>query len=212
MIALESYAGIYPVALGVVFTTLLISGYALVRESDDLHRLLLTDLFEILALAIIALLATDLAEALILPGMVVAISELLVISEIYILKEGLYTNPRYQKRPQLEIMKTAPPYLTGALILTGIVLSGFSGGVVAAVGVLFYILCLGHSERLTLIETISGYAWAAWVSAFLIFIILPSYWFFALMLAATAVLVKVTAKLSLIGTMQEGKVEEGKDV
>ena len=202
MIELETYVQIYPFALGAVFIILLIAGYALFREKNDLHRLLLTDLFEILALAIIALLATDLAEALILPGMVVAISELLVISEIYILKEGLHVNTGYQNRPQLEVMKSAPPYYAVTLLFIGIILSGFLGGVVAAGGILFYLIGLGHHERFTLIETISGYAWALWIVAFLIFFTLPDYWFFATMLAATAILVKVIAKLALIGTMQ----------
>jgi energy-converting hydrogenase A subunit G len=203
MIDIETYARIYPLALGAVFTIFLIAGYALLREKDDLHRLLLTDLFEVLSLVIIALIATDLAEALILPGLVVGISELLVISELYILKEGLYINTGYHSRPELEILKTAPPYFAGALLLIGIVLSGFTGGAVAAVGILFYLLSIEHNERFTLIETISGYAWAVWVLAFLIFFALPDHWFFALMLAATAILVKVMAKLSLIGTMQE---------
>ena len=203
MIDIETYTRFYPVALGAVFAIFLIAGYALLREKDDLHRLLLTDLFEILSLVALALIATDLAEALILPGLVVAISELLVISEIYILKEGLHTNTGYQNRPQLEVLKTAPPYFTAALVLVGIELSGFTGGVVVAVGILFYLLSLENNERFTLIETISGYAWALWVVAFLIFFIFPDYWFFALMLAATAILVKVAAKLSLIGTMQE---------
>jgi len=203
MIEIETYAQIYPLALGAVFSIFLIAGYALLREKDDLHRLLLADLFEILSLVIIALIATDLAEALILPGMVVAISELLVISEIYILKEGLHINTGYQNRPQLEVLKTAPPYFTVALLLLGIVLSGFTGGVVAAVGILFYMLSLDHNVRFTFIETISGYAWVLWIIAFLIFCVLPEYWFFALMLAATAILVKVMTKLSLIGAMQE---------
>jgi len=203
MIDIETYAQIYPLALGAVFTIFLIAGYAILREKDDLHRLLFTNLFEILFLVIIALIATDLAEALILPALVVAISELLVISELYILKEGLYINTGYQSRPQLEILKTAPPYFAVALVLTGIVLSGFTGGVVAAVGILFYMLSLGHNERFTLIEAISGYAWALWITAFLIFFTLPEYWFFAVLLAATAILVKVMTKVSLIGTMQE---------
>jgi energy-converting hydrogenase A subunit G len=202
MIELETYVQIYPFALGAIFAMLLIAGYSLFREKNDLHRLLLTELFEILALAIIALLATDLAEALVLPGMVVGISELLVISEIYIVKERLYTDVRCHHRPQIEVMKSAPPYYTVTLVFIGIILSGFLGGVVAAGGILFYLTGLGHHERFTLIETISGYAWALWVVSFLVYFILPDYWFFAIMLSATAVLVKVAAKLSLIGTMQ----------
>ena len=60
---------------------------ALTLETDDLHRLLLLDLVEITTLGVIALLGTDLAEALFLPGLTVGIAELLALSQIYITKE-----------------------------------------------------------------------------------------------------------------------------
>ena len=74
----------YPVGLLVVAAAIIIGFTALVREKDDLHRILLVDLAEVLGLVLIALVATDLAEALILPGLVVGISELLAVSEVYI--------------------------------------------------------------------------------------------------------------------------------
>ncbi|MFY1645148.1 DUF2105 family protein [Methanoculleus bourgensis] len=40
--------------------------------------------------------------------------------------------------------------------------------------------------------------------AFFTFMIFPQYWFFAVMLAGSAILVKVMAKMSLIGTMRGG--------
>ena len=66
---------------------------ALARETDDLHRLLLLDLVEIIALGVIALLGTDLAEALILPGLTVGIAELLALSQIYFTKERIRERP-----------------------------------------------------------------------------------------------------------------------
>ncbi|NLM30313.1 MAG: DUF2105 family protein, partial [Methanomicrobiales archaeon] len=83
----------YTIGLLVAVAGLIIGFTAIVRERDDLHRILLTDLAEVLALVLIALVATDLAEALILPGLVVGISELMAVSEVYIAKEGLRKPP-----------------------------------------------------------------------------------------------------------------------
>ena len=83
-------------------------------------------------------------------------------------------------------------------------LSGFSGGAVAGLGVIFYFLSRNPSERFEVIETASGYSWILWIVAFFTFMILPQYWFFAVMLAGSAILVKVMAKMSLIGTMRGG--------
>jgi energy-converting hydrogenase A subunit G len=193
---------IYTAGLSVVFTGIIIGFYALIRETDDFHRILLTDLAEILALAVIALVATDLAEALILPGLVVGISELMAVSEVYLVKEGLTTSPGRQLR--IEIMDSAPAIVAAVLVIYGIVLSGFPGGAVAGVGVIFYFMCKGQSERFALIEAASGYAWAIWIVAFFIFMVLPAYWFFGVMLAGSAILIKVMAKMSLVGTMRGG--------
>jgi energy-converting hydrogenase A subunit G len=192
----------YTIGLSVVFTGIIIGFYALIREKDDFHRILLTDLAEILALAVIALVATDLAEALILPGLVVGISELMAVSEVYLVKEGLTTSPGRQLR--IEIMDSAPAIIAAVLVIYGVVLSGFPGGAVAGVGVIFYFMCKGHAERFALIEAASGYAWAIWIVAFFIFMLLPAYWFFGVMLAGSAILLKVMAKMSLVGTMRGG--------
>ncbi len=191
-------AGLLVVAIGLV-----VGFAAIVREKDDLHRILLTDLAEILALVLIALVATDLAEALILPGLVVGISELMAVSEVYIAKEGLRTPP--EEPPfRIEVMESAPGILALILVAYGIILSGFTGGAVAAVGAVFYFMCRGHAEQFELIETVSGYAWAIWIGAFFIFMFLPQYWFFAVMMAGGAILLKVMAKMSLVGTMRRG--------
>lgn len=192
----------YPLGLLVAFASAGIAFFALMRETDGLHRLLLTDLIEVVTLAFIALVGTDLAEALILPGLVVGVSELIALSEIFRIKEG-YTRPPTDTL-QIEVMKTAPPILAALLVGYGIVLSGFSGGAVAGLGVIFYFLSRNPSERFEVIETASGYSWILWIVAFFTFMILPQYWFFAVMLAGSAILVKVMAKMSLIGTMRGG--------
>ncbi|MDK2975043.1 MAG: energy-converting hydrogenase subunit [Methanofollis sp.] len=190
----------YGTVLAVVLVAMAITFVALFRERDDLHRLLLTDLAEVVSLAIIALVGTDLAEALILPGLVVGISELMALSEVYLVKEGLRAVP--ERLMHIEIMDSAPAILAGVLVVYGIILSGFSGGVVAGCGILFWFFCKGHDEAFTLIETASGYAWALWIVAFFVFMLAPAYWLFAVMLAGGAILLKVMAKMALIGTMR----------
>jgi energy-converting hydrogenase A subunit G len=190
----------YHTGLIAAFICIIIAFFSLYQETDDLHRLILTDLAEIMALLLIALVATDLAEALILPGLVVMIAELMALSEIYLVKEGIQRK-KSSFALDIEVMQTAPPILAGILVLYGIILSGFSGGAVAGLGIIFYIACKGSNEQFALIETASGYAWVAWIAAFFIFLILPEQWFFAVMIAGGAILVKVMAKFSLIGTM-----------
>ena len=178
-----------------------ISFIALFRERDDIHKILVVDLVETTG-RIICLVATDLAEALILPGLVVGISELLMLAELYIRKEKL---PLPSFKPiKIEVMRTAPPIISFVLVVYGIILSGFSGGAVAGIGLVFYFLCKGYEERFELLETVSGYAWALWIAAFFIFMILPQAWLIAVMLSGGAILVKVTTKMALIGTMREG--------
>jgi len=190
----------YVIGLLLIFLAVLVAFYALVRETDDLHRLLLTDLAEILALVLIALVATDLAEALILPGLVVGISEIMALSEIYLVKEKLTKQPK--RVVKLEIMDSAPAIMSLILVMYGIVLSGFTGGSLAGLGVIFYFMCKGHDERFEIIETASGYAWVMWIAAFFIFMLIPQYWFFGVMIAGGAILLKVMGKMSLIGTMR----------
>lgn len=193
----------YEIALPVVLVAVAVAFIALALEKDDLHRLLLTDLAEITSLAIIALVATDLAEALILPGLVVGISELMALSEVYLVKEGLTAVPK--KMMHLEVMDSAPAILAAGLVVYGIVLSGFSGGAVAGLGLLFWFFCKGHDEAFAILETASGYAWALWIVAFFVFMIAPQYWLFAVMLAGGAILLKVMTKMALVGTMRGEK-------
>jgi len=197
---------LYQIGLSLSLFCVVISFWAMMRERDDIHKLLLVDLIETIGLVLVALVATDLAEALVLPGLVVGISELIALAEIYIRKERLFV-PRH-KPIRIEVMNTAPPIISFILVIYGIILSGFSGGAVAGLGVVFYFMCIGHSERFELLETISGYAWAFWIIAFFIFMILPQYWFIAVMISGGAILLKVTTKMALIGTMRQNYEEK----
>ena len=140
----------YSIGLAVVLVSAIIAFLALVREKDDLHRLLIIDLVEIPSLAVIALLGTDLAEALILPGLVVGIAELLALSQIYLAKEGL--NDRQVKRLEVEVITRshAPAIIALLLVAYGLVLSGFTGGAIAGLGVIFYVMARGKGERFEL--------------------------------------------------------------
>ena len=195
--------GLSDFTIGIIgaIVCIFISFYALMRETDDLHRLLLTDLIEVIALIAIALLGTDLAEALILPGLVVGVAELTAMSQIYTVKEKLVREP--DSFLDIEIMHTAPAIIAVGMLIYGIILSGFTGGAVAGLGMLFYFVCRGTDEKTEILETISGYAWVMWVIAFMIFMILPAYWFFALMLAGADILAKVAVKISILGTMRK---------
>lgn len=193
----------YQLGLFLTLICVAISFIALARERDDIHKILVVDLIETAGLVVVCLVATDLAEALVLPGLVVGISELLMLTELYIRKENLPL-PRF-KPIRIEVMRTAPPIITFCLVVYGIILSGFSGGAVAGLGIVFYFLCKGYEERFELLETLSGYAWALWILAFFIFMILPQVWLIAVILSGGAILLKVTTKMALIGTMREGR-------
>ena len=174
---------------------------ALAFEKDDLHRLLLIDLVEIPSLGFIALLGTDLAEALILPGLVVGIAELFALSQIYLVKEGLQDRPARPLRIEVVQRSPAPLVLSAILVVYGIILSGFTGGAIAALGLVFLFLARDASEDLHLLELASGMSWVLWIAAFFVFMFLPEYWYAALMGAAIGILLKVVTKMALIGTM-----------
>jgi len=193
--------GQYSYGILVVMVAGVIAFYALARERDDLHKLLLLDLVEIVALGIIALLGTDLAEALILPGLTVGIAELLALSQIYCTKEGIRDRPVRGLNIEVIAKADAPLILSIFLVAYGMILSGFTGGGVAGLGLVFLFLSRTYREDLNLLEMASGISWALWIFAFFVFMFLPQYWFVALMGAAIGILLKVTVKMSLVGTM-----------
>ena len=191
----------YNIGLLIVLISGVIGFLALAIETDDLHRLLLLDLAEITTLGVIALLGTDLAEALVLPGLTVGIAELLALSQIYITKEGLKERP--VKGLNIEVIQKAdaPMIISVFLVVYGLLLSGFTGGGVAGLGLVFYFMSRRYKENLNMLEMASGISWAIWILAFFVFMFLPQYWFIALMGAAVGIVLKVTVKMSLVGTM-----------
>lgn len=191
----------YSYGILVVMIAAVIAFFALARERDDLHKLLLLDLVEIVGFGIIALLGTDLAEALILPGLTVGIAELLALSQIYCTKEGIRNQPVTGLNIEVIAKADAPLILSIFLVAYGMILSGFTGGAVAGLGLLFLFISRTYREDLNLLEMASGISWALWIAAFFVFMFLPQYWFIALMGAAIGILLKVTVKLSLVGMM-----------
>jgi energy-converting hydrogenase A subunit G len=193
--------GQYSYGIFVVMVAAVIAFFALSKERDDLHKLLLLDLVEIVGLGVIALLGTDLAEALILPGLTVGIAELLALSQIYCTKEGIREMPVKGLNIEVIAKADAPLILSIFLVTYGMILSGFTGGAVAGLGLVILFISRSYREDLNLLEMASGISWALWIFAFFVFMFLPEYWFVALMGAAIGILLKVTVKMSLVGTM-----------
>jgi energy-converting hydrogenase A subunit G len=193
--------GQYSYGLFVVMAAAVIAFFALSKERDDLHKLLLLDLVEIVGLGVIALLGTDLAEALILPGLTVGIAELLALSQIYCTKEGIRDIPVRGLNIEVIAKADAPLIISIFLVTYGMILSGFTGGAVAGLGLVILFISRSYREDLNLLEMASGISWALWIFAFFVFMFLPQYWFVALMGAAVGILLKVTVKMSLVGTM-----------
>ena len=193
--------GQYSYGIFVVMVAAVIAFFALSKERDDLHKLLLLDLVEIVGLGVIALLGTDLAEALILPGLTVGIAELLALSQIYCTKEGIREMPVRGLNIEVIAKADAPLIISIFLVTYGMILSGFTGGAVAGLGLVILFISRSYREDLNLLEMASGISWALWIFAIFVFMFLPEYWFVALMLAAIGILLKVTVKMSLVGTM-----------
>jgi energy-converting hydrogenase A subunit G len=156
--------GQYSYGLLVVLVAGVIAFFALAIETDDLHRFLLLDLVEITALGVIALLGTDLAEALILPGLTVGIAEQLALSQIYCTKERIMQNPVKGLNIEVIAKADAPLIISMFLVVYGLILSGFTGGGVAGLGLVFFFMSRGYREDLNLLEMASGISWALWIS------------------------------------------------
>jgi len=215
------------------FTVGILSLLAISFQKDDLHALILTDVIECAMLIIIAGVGTDLAEALILPGLVVSLAELLAVSEVLITRKYLKSKrpkPRSYKlfeefklplhtgelkyNIEMEVLKTSPKFLAIVLIIYGAILSGFTGGAVIATGLLFYALSqrvigVSISEEIKALwegmSGLSGVAWALWVFGFLGFFIFPDKWLLCLLMAGLGLVIKVGSKLGLIGYIGEVK-------
>jgi len=199
--------------LPAVFTGIivgLIGLLAISYQKNDLHALILTDIVGTGMLILVAAVGTDLAESLILPGLVVELAEIMAISEILMSREMRKLDKTAELIPlplnfDMEILTTAPTFIAIILIAYGAFLSGFTGGAIAGGGILFYVL-----SRMTRgvpsntwegLAGASGIAWCLWLVGFIIFFVAPDYWLLALFLAAFGVFIKVTFKVGLIGVM-----------
>ena len=204
--------------LGIIVAFLALIGIAL--QKRDIHVLILSDIVGLAMLIIVAAVGTDLAEALLLPGLVVELAEILAISEILIAREmrKIETSPLKDravvKRPSvlpvplnldMEILKTAPNFVALLMIAYGVFLTGFTGGAVAGGGILFYILSRKTRGLSVLviegIKGVSGMAWCLWIIGFVTFFVMPQYWLLGLFMAACGLVLKVASKLGLIGSM-----------
>ena len=201
---------LYKPAIVVGLLTGFIGLLGIAFKKGDLTALILTDIIGFAMLIIVAAVATDLAEALVLPGLVVELAEILAISEILMSREMRKTGKTVELIPlplslDMEVLGTAPAFLAIILIAYGAFLSGFTGGAVAGVGILFYVLSKTirgvPSALWEGVAGISGVAWVLWLIGFLMFFVTPQYWLLALFLSAFGVLIKVASKVGLIGVM-----------
>ena len=179
-------------------------------EKRDIQILILTDLAGLAMLIIVAAVGTDLAEALVLPGLVVELAETLAISEILIAREMRKGEDARSFAPMplnmdMEIMTTAPNFISLVLIGYGIFLSGFTGGAVAGGGIVLFALSRKiRGLPVVVIDgvgAISGISWCLWIIGFLLFFMMPQYWLLSLFLAAFGLLLKVASKMGLIGIL-----------
>jgi energy-converting hydrogenase A subunit G len=202
--------GLYAPAIIVGILVGLIGLFGISVEKNDLQVLILTDIVGIGMLIFVAAVGTDLAESLILPGLVVELAEIMAISEILMSREMRKSGKTVELIPtplhfNLEILQTAPIFLAIILIVYGAFLSGFTGGAIAGAGILFYVMSMkvrgvpsGVWEGLA---GVSGMAWCLWLVGFLVLFVFPQYWLLGLMLAAFGVFIKVAFKAGLIGVM-----------
>ena len=198
---------------------------AIALKREEIHILILTDLVGLAMIFVVSAVGTDLAEALILPGLVVELAETLAISEILITREMriIEQNPRRNIKkssslfPQpfalnMEVLNTAPNFIALVLIGYGIFLTGFTGGAVAGGGIVLYALSKKARGLPVLmvdgIAGVSGIAWCLWIIGFLLFFVAPQYWLLSLFLAACVLLLKVASKVGLIGLLMREDIDE----
>lgn len=202
-----------------------IATMAIAINRRELHILILTDLVGLAMIFVVSAVGTDLAEALILPGLVVELAETLAISEILITREMriIESDPRRNLTkssslfPQpfaldMEILNTAPNFIALVLIAYGIFLTGFTGGAVAGGGIVLYALSKKARGLPVLvldgIAGVSGIAWCLWIIGFLLFFVTPQYWLLSLFLAACGLLLKVASKVGLIGLLMREDIDK----
>ena len=201
-----------------------IATMAIAMNRREIHILILTDLVGLAMIFVVSAVGTDLAEALILPGLVVELAETLAISEILITREMriIEQNPRRNLAkssslfPQpfalnMEILNTAPNFIALVLIGYGIFLTGFTGGAVAGGGMVLYALSKKARGLPVLvldgIAGVSGITWCLWILGFLLLFVVSQYWLLGLFLAACGLLLKVASKVGLIGLLMREDID-----
>lgn len=201
---------LYIPAIVVGIIAALISLLGIAAEKNDLQILILTDLVSIAMLIFVCAVGTDLAESLVLPGLVVELAEILAISEVLMSREMRRTGKNVALIPlplhlDMEILNTSPVVIAILLIAVGAFQSGFTGGAVAGGGILFYVLSRTvrgvPSGLWEGIAGASGISWCLWLVGFMIFFVFPQYWLLALFLAAFGISIKVAFKAGLIGVL-----------
>ena len=197
-----------------------IGSIAIAINRREIHILILTDIVGLAMLFIVAAVGTDLAEALILPGLVVELAETLAISEILLSRE-MHKLEKDKRRTtslfptpfllDMEVMTTAPNFIALVLVVYGMFLTGFTGGAVAGGGILLY--AISRKARglpiavLDGIGGVSGIAWCLWIIGFVLFFVMPQFWMISLLLAAFGLLLKVASKVGLIGVLMKEDLE-----
>lgn len=193
---------------GLIVAFIALIGIAM--QKKDIHILILTDLVGLSMLIVVAAVGTDLAEALVLPGLVVELAEIMAISEILISREMRKIGPKKSFIPadlslDMEILSTAPNFIALILVGYGAFLSGFTGGAVAGGGIILYVLSrVARGLPVAVVEGIggiSGIAWCLWIIGFVLFFVAPQFWILSLFLAAFGLFLKVASKMGLIGIL-----------
>lgn len=198
----------------------LIGLLAISYQKNDLHILILTDIVGFGMLIIVGAVGTDLAESLILPGLVVELAEILAIGEILMSREMRKLGKTVDLIPvpinfHMEILETSPTFLAIILIIYGAFLSGFTGGAVAGAGILFYVLSKVYKGvPADTWEGVSGLAavvWCLWLVGFMIFFVFPDYWLLGLFLSAFGIFIEVVFKSGLIGILGREEFKRDKE-
>jgi len=199
----------YPIAILIAILTAVIGLSGVVLERDDFQKILILQIVTYAMLMIVAAVGTDLAEALILPGLVVSLAEILAVTEVLIFRE--YTkrgikNPKLEHKPvDMEILKTAIPLTSILCVIYGTILTGFTGGAVAGAGILIY-LFIGKPKGLSPkfweeMSGVSGLAWCLWLLGFLLYFLNPQLWLVALFMSGGGIIIKVALKFGLLGIL-----------
>jgi energy-converting hydrogenase A subunit G len=210
----QIFINFYPLAIVIAIIIAVIGFSGLILEKNDFQKILIIQIPILAMYLIVSAVGTDLAEALILPGIVVSLAELLAVSEILISREltkreNKGESPRaldFKFDPiNMEVLKTAVPITCVIFVIYGVILTGFTGGAVAGAGILIYIFVgqiRGFSHEFwEEMLGISGVAWVLWLLGFLIYFINPQMWLVALFMSGGGIIIKVALKLGLLGIL-----------